>query len=55
LRVESSEVGLLRIMHVKTYLLHGIGDARPGEGKVLKCTSKTPVGSGICHGSARGL
>jgi len=47
--LESSEVGLSRIMHVKTYLLHGVGDVRPGEGEVLKCTSKTPVCSGVCE------
>ena len=33
--LESREVGLLRIMHVKTDLLHGVGDVRPGEGEVL--------------------
>jgi hypothetical protein len=47
--LESSEVRLSEIMHVKTYLLNCIGDVRPGEGEVLKGTSKTPICSGICH------
>ena len=47
--LESSQVGLLRIMHVETDLLHGICDVRPDESEVLKCTSKTPVRSGVCH------
>jgi hypothetical protein len=45
--LESSEVRLPGIMHVKTDLLNCIGDVRPGEGEVLKGTSKTPVCSRI--------
>jgi hypothetical protein len=45
--LESSEVRLPGIMHVKTDLLNCIGDVRPGEGEVLKGTSKTSVCSGI--------
>jgi hypothetical protein len=45
--LESSGVRLSGIMHVKTDLLNGVGDVRPGEGEVLKGTSKTPVSSGI--------
>jgi hypothetical protein len=48
-------VGLSGIMHVKTYLLNCIGDVRPDEGEVLKGTSKTPIGSGICHWVALGF
>jgi hypothetical protein len=40
---------------METELLNGIGDVRPGEGEVLKCTSKTPVCSGICHWVALSL
>jgi hypothetical protein len=47
--LEGSEVGLSWIMHVEAYLLNCIGDVRSGEGEVLKCTSKTPVRSGVCH------
>jgi len=47
--LESSEVWLPGIMHMETYLLNCIGDVRPGEGEVLKCTDKTPICSGICH------
>jgi hypothetical protein len=45
--LESSEVRLSGIMHAKTDLLNCIGDVRPGEGEVLKGTSKTSIGSGI--------
>jgi hypothetical protein len=45
--LESSEVRLAGIMHVKTDLLNDISDVRPGEGEVLKGTSKTPISSGI--------
>ena len=42
-------------MHMKTDLLNGICDVRPGEGEVLKSPSKAPVGSRvgnrIAHGS----
>jgi len=47
--LESSEVGLSGIMHVKTDLLYYIGDVRPGEGEVVKCTGKTPVSSLVGH------
>ena len=47
--LESSQVGLSGIMHVETDLLHNVCDVRPGESVVLKCTSKTPVRSGVCH------
>jgi hypothetical protein len=53
--LESGEVGLLGIMHVKAYLLHCIGDVRPGESKVLKRTCKTSVSRGVCHWVALGL
>jgi hypothetical protein len=47
--LESSEMGLSWIMHMEAYLLNCIGDVRPGECEILKCTSKTPVRSGVCH------
>ena len=34
-------------MHEQADLLNGVGDVRPSEGKVLKCTSKTPVMCGV--------
>jgi hypothetical protein len=40
--LESREVGLPRIVHMETDLLHGV-DVRPSEGEVLKGTGKTPV------------
>jgi len=53
--LESGEVWLPGIMHVETYLLNCIADVRPGEGEVPKCTSKTPICSGIGHWGAPGL
>jgi hypothetical protein len=47
--LESIEVGLSWIMHMEAYLLNCIGDVRSSEGEILKCTSKTPVRSGVCH------
>jgi hypothetical protein len=47
--LESCEVGLPRIMHMKAQLLNCIGDVRPGEGEVLKSTSKTSICGGIGH------
>jgi len=35
---------------VKTYLLNGIDEIRPGEVQVLQDTGKAPVGSRISHG-----
>ena len=48
--LQCSKVRLPGIMHVKTDLLNGIGEIRPGEGQVLQGTGKTPVGSRISHG-----
>jgi hypothetical protein len=45
--LESSEVRLPGIMHVKADLLNYIYDVRPDECEVLEGTSKTPVCSGI--------
>jgi hypothetical protein len=36
--LQCDEVGLSRIMHVKTDLLHIIGYIWPGEGEVLQCS-----------------
>ena len=33
--LQRSKVRLPGIMHVKTYLMDGIGEIRPGEGQVL--------------------
>ena len=48
--LQCSKVRLPRIMHVKTNLLNGIGEIRPGEGEVLQGTGEAPVGSRISHG-----
>ena len=37
-------------MHVKTDLLNGICEIRPGEGEILQGTGKASVGSTISHG-----
>ena len=47
--LESGDVWLPGIMHMETYLLNCIGDVRLGEGEILKCPGKTPIGNGICH------
>jgi hypothetical protein len=47
--LESREVRLPGIMHMKTDLLNCIGDVRPGEGEVLKGPGETPVRSGVSH------
>ena len=49
--LQCSKVRLPRIMHVKTDLLNGIGEIRPGEGQVLQGTGKALVGSRISHGT----
>jgi hypothetical protein len=53
--LESREVRLSGIMHVKADLLNCIGDVRPGEGEVLKGPGKTPVSSGVRHWGAFSL
>ena len=47
--LQRGEVWLPGIMHMKTDLLHGVRDIRPGEGEVLKCTGQTPKSSGISN------
>jgi len=47
--LQSSEVWLFGIMHVKADLLNRIGDIRPGKSEVLESTSRAPVGSGISN------
>jgi hypothetical protein len=53
--LESREVGLSGVVHMETDLLHGVGDVQPGEGEVLKGTSKTPVAGGVCDWETRGF
>jgi hypothetical protein len=53
--LESREVGLPGVVHMETDLLHGVGDVRPGEGEVLKGTSKIPVAGGVHDWVTRGL
>ena len=53
--LESSEVWLPGIMHMETDLVNCIGDVRPDEGEVVKCTGKTSICSGISHWGALGL
>jgi hypothetical protein len=47
--LESREVRLPEIMHMKTDLLNCIGDVWPGEGELLKGPSETPVCNGVSH------
>ena len=47
--LQCSKVRLPGIMHVKTYMLNGIGEIRPSEVQVLQGTGKAPVGSRISH------
>jgi hypothetical protein len=53
--LESREVGLPGVVHMETDLLHGVGEVRPGEGEVLKGTSKTHVPSGVLDWVTLGL
>jgi hypothetical protein len=53
--LESHEVGLPRVVHMETDLLHGIGDVSPGEGEVLKGTGKTSVPGGVLDWFTLGL
>src|SRR6185312_14323764 len=48
--LQCSKVRLSGIMHVKTDLLNGICEIRPGEGEVLQGTGEAPVASRIGHG-----
>ena len=43
-------VRLPGILHVKTDLLNGIGEIRPGEGEVLQGTGEAPVASRLGQG-----
>ena len=51
--LQCSKVRLSGIMHVKTDLLNGIGEIRPGEGEVLQGTGEAAVGSRISHGNTQ--
>jgi hypothetical protein len=42
--LRSSEIGLMRVVHVKAHLLDRVGDVRPGEGEVPESPSQTTVG-----------
>ena len=48
--LQRNKVRLPGIMHVKTDLLNGIGEIRPGEGEILQGTGEAPVASRIGHG-----
>lgn len=50
--LDSGEVRLPRIMHVKTNLLNNICDVGPSEGEVPKSTGKAPIGSGVTEMSS---
>jgi hypothetical protein len=50
--LDKSEMRGTRSMHVKTDLLHNIGDVRSGEGEVLKCTCQTSILSSVRHRSS---
>jgi hypothetical protein len=49
----SSEMGLMRVVHVKTHLLDCIGDVRPGEGEVLEALDPATVGSWVTDRDTR--
>jgi hypothetical protein len=36
------QMGLLRVVHMQTDLLHGVGDVRPYEGQVLESPCNAP-------------
>jgi hypothetical protein len=41
--LDKSEMRCTRSMHVKTDLLHSIGNVRSGKGEILKCTSQAAI------------
>jgi hypothetical protein len=45
----SNKVIFPGIMHVQADLLDSIGNIRPGEGQILKCTTKAAIGSGVSN------
>ena len=45
--LDGSPVNVLRSMHMKTHLLHGILDLRLSQSKVLKSTNDRPIESSI--------
>jgi hypothetical protein len=47
----SNKVSFPGVMHMQTDLLNSVGDVRPSEGEVLKCTSKTAISLGISNRS----
>ena len=52
--LDSSQVLLARVVHVKTHLLDGVRDVRSREGEVLESTVKAPVLCRISNGSTGG-
>jgi hypothetical protein len=50
--LQSSEMWLSGIMHMKAVLLNCTSDVRPCELKVLQSTSKAPIGSRISNWGA---
>jgi hypothetical protein len=52
--LNSRQVLLARIVHVKAHLLNGVGDIRAREGGVLESPSETPVLSQVSHRRADG-
>ena len=47
--LQSGEMRLPRIMHMKAYLLYIIGDVQLGKGEALQSTSETLECYGISH------
>ena len=47
--LQSSQVSLARVMHVKADLLDSISDIGPGEGGVLQGTRKAPIGCRVSN------
>ena len=48
--LQSTDVGLPRVMHVKTDLLNGIGNIWAGESEILEGPSYAAIMGGVRHG-----
>jgi hypothetical protein len=47
------QMGLLRVVHVQTYLLHDVGDVGPCECQVLESSCNAPKLRGVLNGRPR--
>jgi hypothetical protein len=53
--LDKSEMRCTRSMHMKTDLMHNIGNVRSGKGEILKCTSQTSILSSVRQELALGV